>query len=88
MRGCTYLLGNNIELDVEFIIMLGRPATLEDPAEDAEIHIESVTYNGKDFEIDDLYIGDNNKTAQWLPTAITDYINENLDSLLEVDCEA
>jgi hypothetical protein len=82
MRTCKYLFGNNIKLEIEFLVMLGRPATLEDPAEDAEIHIESVTFNGSEFEIDDLYIGDNNKTAQWLPTAITDYINENLDDIL------
>lgn len=59
----TYILGGNIELKVEFNYTAGKPAVwaqaMEDsePAEDEEIEINSITCNGKEVDIDDIYIG-------------------------------
>ena len=66
-----FLLMGVIPLEVEASIVWGYPAKLnalpEDcyPAEDDEVEILSVKFEGNDFEIDDIYIG-TGKRQMWL----------------------
>jgi hypothetical protein len=82
MNTCEYILGANITLDIEFNYMPGRGSTYDEPAEDAEIEIETVKCNGLDVETDDIYVKSHGETY-WLETAIEDYIWENIHTILE-----
>jgi hypothetical protein len=66
-----FLLMGVIPLEVEASITWGYPAKINDipencyPAEDDEVEINSVKFDGADFDIDDIYVG-TGKRQMWL----------------------
>lgn len=84
MYEVKYILGGNIELDVQFSYAPGKPMVYGqtnetgEPAEDDEIEIDFVYCGGLEVDIDDIYIGgDGAFTAQTLEADILDFISTN-----------
>ena len=76
----TYILGGNIELEIEFNYIGAVPACIDKlpedcyPAEDEEIEILSVTCNGKQVDTDDIGIF-NSGTYETLDNEIEEFIS-------------
>ena len=88
MYEVTYILGGNIELDVEFTYIPGKAAVIHapveqcHPAEDDEIDIQSVTCNGKEVETDDIYVMASFGII-WVNDDILDFISTNRSEWLD-----
>ena len=78
----TYILGGNIELEVEFNYTPSSPAQLYGPpencypAEDEEIEIIAVKCNGKEVDTDDIGIFSSD-AYETLDDCITEFISTN-----------
>ena len=84
MYETTYILGGNIELEVEFNYTgpvegyHGGPMEDAQQPEDEEIEITSVTCNGKPVETDDMYEQSGDKLV-WIDHLIADFISNTRD---------
>jgi len=83
MYEVTYILGGNIELNVQFKYTPGKPMVYgqtnetSEPAEDEEIEIKAVTCNGRLVDTDDIGIF-NKGSYDALDDEIEQFISENL----------
>ena len=90
MSEVTYILGGNIELEVEFNYTAaiegnyGGPIDRAEPPQPEEIEILSVTCNGKEVDTDDIGIF-NSGTYETLDNEIEDFISTSREDWMSAE---